>query len=211
MKYYLLFLFLLPAFWSSAQTDKSDEMYFRIGVLGNYYLTKRRDERLLTYSDGTTTTNRDTTDLSNGGLGFYSTLGYAFGNGLRFGAEAKGYLYKDDSYFIGIFAMTSFGGVLEYEAAEEFTLYTKFNWNFDYAFKNYDNRRAYSIGAGGYIAIPEYPFAMIRLNLEYMVSGGSLTTYYEYEPGTTGVLLMQEESTSRYRGLVAELGISVGF
>ncbi|MCR9171055.1 MAG: hypothetical protein NXI10_01070 [bacterium] len=210
MKSVVLFSFLSIALWSNAQVDKSDEPYFRLGFLSNYYFCKNREEDVSTYSDGSTSTQRDTTDLTNGGLGFYSTVGYAFGNGMRVGVDGKAYLYRDKSYTIGIFGMVGLGPVLEYEVSEEFTLYTKLNWNFDYAYKDDANRRAYSIGAGGYIAIPQYPFALVRLNLEYMVSGGTRITEYETDGGT-GVQLTRLEATDRYRGLVAELGISVGF
>lgn len=211
MKYTLLLSFLCIALFSNAQTDKSDELYFRIGVLGNYYFCKRQDEEFRTFSDGSTETLKNTTSLTNGGLGLYSTFGYAFGNGVRVGAEARGYIYKDDSYFIGLFGMTSFGGVLEYEASEALTLYTKLNWNFDYAYRDYSNRSAYSIGAGGYISIPDYPFAAVRINLEYLVTGGSISTYYDYDDTAGGVQLTQVEASYNHRGVLAELGISVGF
>lgn len=210
MKYALLLSFLCTATLNYAQTNKSDEVYFRIGVLGNYYLTKQHGEYLRTYSDGTTDLSTSTVDLNNGGLGLYSTIGYAFGNNMRLGIEGKGYIYKDDSYFIGLFGMMTYGPVVEYEASEALTLYAKASWNFDYAFKNYDDRKAYSIGAGGYVAIPNYPFAMVRINLEYMATGGAMTNYYDYDSSLGGVQLTQEKDTYQYRGLLAEVGISVG-
>jgi hypothetical protein len=209
MKYSLLITFVSLALFSNAQTDKSEEPFFRLGVLGNYYLCQKQEEDLRTYSDGSTETVYDTTDLSNGGLGFYSTLGYAFGNGLRVGVEGKAYMYRDRSYSIGLFGMVAVGPVVEYEASDMLTLYTKFNWNIDYAFKNYSDRRAYSVGAGVYVAIPDYEFVMVRLNLEYMASGGSIVRDYDIDG--VGVELVRVESVERYRGLVVEVGVSVGF